>query len=68
MADDIPPEIANANKGPSILATIITVSVLSTLFTAARLWVRGKILRQFHADDWLIVVSVVSTASGSSWA
>ncbi|KAM0326237.1 hypothetical protein ACHAQA_006834 [Verticillium albo-atrum] len=59
MADNIPPEIANANKGPGILVTIIIVSILSTLFTGARLWVRGKILRQFHADDWLIVISVI---------
>ncbi|EEY16334.1 conserved hypothetical protein [Verticillium alfalfae VaMs.102] len=59
MSDAIPPEIADANKGPGILAVIIPVSVFSTLFTAARLWVRGKILRQFHADDWLIVVSVI---------
>ncbi|KAF3351369.1 hypothetical protein VD0002_g2681 [Verticillium dahliae] len=59
MSDAIPAEIANANKGPGILAIIIPVSIFSTLFTAARLWVRGKILRQFHADDWLIVVSVI---------
>ena len=60
MADDIPYDIASANKGPTILATIFVVAALSTLFTAARLYVRGKILRQFHADDWLIVISLVS--------
>lgn len=59
MTDNTSPEWADANKGPTIQATIIAVSVVTTLFTFARLWVRGQILRQFHVDDWLIVFSVL---------
>ncbi|KAI3550054.1 integral membrane protein [Colletotrichum abscissum] len=47
------------DKGPVALGIVISMSVLSTLFTAGRLFVRGRILKQFHLDDYLIVASVV---------
>lgn len=53
------PEVAAQNKGPAILATIYTVTVLSTSFTAARVFVRTKILGKLQLDDYLIVLSVV---------
>ncbi|KAJ0375633.1 hypothetical protein COL26b_006139 [Colletotrichum chrysophilum] len=46
------------NKGPESLVAIITVTVLSTVFTGARLFVRGKILGKVHLDDYLIIASV----------
>ncbi|UQC79499.1 uncharacterized protein CLUP02_04979 [Colletotrichum lupini] len=49
----------NENKGPSSLGIIISVTALSTLFTAARLYVRGVILKKVHSDDYLIVASVI---------
>lgn len=53
-------EMAEATRAPVILGGIVAASVLCTFFTAARLWVRGKILGRLHADDWLVVASVVS--------
>ncbi|KAK1856563.1 integral membrane protein [Colletotrichum chrysophilum] len=47
------------NKGPESLVAIITVTVLSTVFTGARLFVRGKILGKVHLDDYLIIASVI---------
>ncbi|KAH6669670.1 hypothetical protein F5X68DRAFT_194655 [Plectosphaerella plurivora] len=49
-----------ATRAPVILGGIVAASVVCTLFTAARLWVRGKILGRLHADDWLVVASVIS--------
>ncbi|KAK1460802.1 integral membrane protein [Colletotrichum melonis] len=50
------------DKGPVALGIVISMLVLSTLFTAGRLFVRGRILKQFHLDDYLIVASVKSGA------
>ncbi|EQB57925.1 integral membrane protein [Colletotrichum gloeosporioides Cg-14] len=47
------------NKGPESLVAIVTVTVLSTIFTGARLFVRGKILGKVHLDDYLIIASVI---------
>ncbi|KAF6795315.1 integral membrane protein [Colletotrichum musicola] len=58
MAVPNTPEWEAENKGPASLGIIISVTILSTLFTAARLYVRGKILGKFHLDDYLIVASV----------
>lgn len=54
------PEYLAENKGPSILGSTIAVCIASTLFAIARLFVRGKILKQLHLDDYLIIISVVS--------
>ncbi|KAK6211633.1 integral membrane protein [Colletotrichum tabaci] len=59
MSTSVPPQRAEENKGPTAIGIVISVSVLSTLFTAARLFVRGKILGKFHLDDYLIVASVL---------
>ncbi|GJD01164.1 integral membrane protein [Colletotrichum higginsianum] len=59
MSTSVPPQRAGGNKGPTAIGIVISVSVLSTLFTAARLFVRGKILGKFHLDDYLIVASVL---------
>ncbi|KAK3990480.1 hypothetical protein QBC44DRAFT_349844 [Cladorrhinum sp. PSN332] len=59
---DIPPltpEELAANKGPKILATISVVSAVSTLFVAARVFVRGHIMRKLQADDWIVIAALV---------
>jgi hypothetical protein len=47
------------DKGPAIIATICAVTVLETLFCAARVYTRGHILGRLHLDDYLIMLSVV---------
>ncbi|OHF02017.1 integral membrane protein [Colletotrichum orchidophilum] len=47
------------DKGPTALAVVICVSALSTIFTAARLFTRGKVLGKIGLDDYFIVASVV---------
>lgn len=54
------PERDAEDKGPTALGIVISVSALSTVFAAARLFVRGKILGKVHLDDYLIIASVVS--------
>ncbi|RTE78244.1 hypothetical protein BHE90_007291 [Fusarium euwallaceae] len=49
----------DANKGPVILGVILTVSILSTIFVAGRVYTRKKILGALHLDDWLTIVSVI---------
>ncbi|KAI6778592.1 uncharacterized protein J7T54_003371 [Emericellopsis cladophorae] len=47
-----------ANKAPSIVAVTVTLSVLSTIFVAARLFTRQKIMGKMHLDDWLVASSI----------
>ncbi|TDZ58609.1 hypothetical protein CTRI78_v005203 [Colletotrichum trifolii] len=47
------------NIGPAALAAVIGVSAVSTLFTAARLFTRGKILGKIRLDDYLILASLL---------
>ncbi|KAF5484079.1 hypothetical protein CGCF413_v015133 [Colletotrichum fructicola] len=53
------PERDAEDKGPTALGIVISVSALSTVFAAARLFVRGKILGKVHLDDYLIIASVI---------
>ncbi|KAK4033600.1 hypothetical protein C8A01DRAFT_19467 [Parachaetomium inaequale] len=55
----LPPDIAAQNKGPTILATSITVTVLSTLFVAARLFVRGRIIGTLYLDDYFMIAAMI---------
>ncbi|OBR14454.1 Integral membrane protein [Colletotrichum higginsianum IMI 349063] len=50
---------AAENKGPNIMLTIFVIVDISTLFIAARLFVRIKILGQTHLDDHLTVLSLL---------
>ena len=59
----LPPDIAAQDKGPAIVAACVTVIVLSTIFVAARLFVRARIIGQMFLDDYLMAVSMVH-ASG----
>lgn len=54
------PEMVAQDKGPAIVAAVISVSVISTLFMFARLFVRAAILKKMHLDDYLVVAAVVS--------
>lgn len=59
----VPPELAHLagdDKGPGIIATICAVTVLETLFCAARIYTRGWIVGQLQLDDYLLILSVVS--------
>ncbi|KAF4839726.1 hypothetical protein CGCSCA4_v010879 [Colletotrichum siamense] len=47
------------NRGPAALAVVICVSVVSTLFAAARIFTRGRIMGKVRLDDYLILASVV---------
>ncbi|KAK4232949.1 hypothetical protein C8A03DRAFT_39380 [Achaetomium macrosporum] len=53
------PRLAADDKGPGIIATICVVTVLETLFCAARIYTRGCILGRLHLDDYLIILSVM---------
>ncbi|KAH7122175.1 hypothetical protein B0J13DRAFT_589464 [Dactylonectria estremocensis] len=52
-------EYLDANKGPVILGVVVTVSSLSTLFVAARLFTRKLIMGAFNLDDWLTIGAVI---------
>ncbi|KAH7025898.1 uncharacterized protein B0I36DRAFT_329392 [Microdochium trichocladiopsis] len=49
------------NRGPLILGTICAVTALSTLFSAGRLLVRGKLKGRLLLDDYFIAISVLCT-------
>ena len=59
----LPPEIAAQDKGPTILWAIWVFTIASTIFVAARLFARIKLLKNHGLDDYLIVVSTVSPIS-----
>ncbi|WYZ35712.1 hypothetical protein EsH8_X_000359 [Colletotrichum jinshuiense] len=59
MSTNSSPARDTENKGPAALAIVVCVSVLSTLFTAARLFTRGKVFGKIRLDDYFIVTSVV---------
>ncbi|KAI1013844.1 hypothetical protein LB503_010536 [Fusarium chuoi] len=49
----------DADKGPTILGLVITVSILSTIFVAGRVYTRKRIIGALHLDDWFTIVAVV---------
>lgn len=56
-----------ANKGPTILGVIFTMTAISTGFIGARIFTRAKILGKMQLDDWLVVVSVVGCPKSMLW-
>lgn len=56
---DVDPAWAAENKSPAIIATIVVVTVLETLFAGARLYVRGGIMKKLQLDDYIIILAVV---------
>ncbi len=59
MAEPLPLAITTQNKGPMTVVAICTITALVTLFVFARLYVRAKIMREVHYDDFLIAFSMV---------
>ncbi|KAH6884398.1 hypothetical protein B0T10DRAFT_564436 [Thelonectria olida] len=53
-------EYLNDDKGPVIVAVILTVCILSTVFVAARLFTRKLIMGTFNVEDWLTIAAVLS--------
>lgn len=64
---EVDPERAAEDKGPGIITAIVIVTVLETLFVAARLYVRGVIKKKLQPDDYIIVVAVVRFGLGLSF-
>jgi hypothetical protein len=47
------------NKGPLIVGICWAFTGLSTVFVAARIYVRGYILRKYQLDDFFTILSIV---------
>lgn len=52
-------ENVNDNKGPKILSVLWTLTALTTLIVAARIFIRVRMLKNFGVDDYLIVISMM---------
>lgn len=52
-------EYASQDRGPSSLATLSSMTGVTAIFVAARLFVRIKLLKNPGLDDYLIVVAMV---------
>ncbi|KAJ5133750.1 hypothetical protein N7526_005115 [Penicillium atrosanguineum] len=52
-------ENLNDDKGPKILAVLWTLTGLTALIVAARMFIRLRLLKNFGIDDYLIVISMV---------
>ncbi|KAL2200103.1 hypothetical protein P885DRAFT_27986 [Corynascus similis CBS 632.67] len=57
------PGLVDHDKGPTILATSIAVTVLSTLFVLSRLFTRGYLLGKLYLDDYFMLAAMLC-----SWA
>lgn len=55
----------NANRGPTIVKSVIAVSVVSTAFVVLRFIARRFRHVKFGADDYLIVVACVNLVLAS---
>ncbi|KAB8226331.1 hypothetical protein BDV33DRAFT_197328 [Aspergillus novoparasiticus] len=49
------------DKGPRILAVVWTLSALTTIFVAARVYIRQWLIRNAGIDDYIIVVALCLT-------
>ncbi|KAL2855661.1 hypothetical protein BJX68DRAFT_217541 [Aspergillus pseudodeflectus] len=47
------------DKGPKILAVLWGLTGVTTVIVAARMYIRGRMLRNVGVDDWLIVFSLL---------
>ncbi|KAF9871286.1 hypothetical protein CkaCkLH20_11207 [Colletotrichum karsti] len=47
------------DKGPTIVVVCWIVTAVSTLFVLGRVYVRGRIMRKFHSDDWFIILGQI---------
>lgn len=56
---EVDPDWAAQSKTPAIIGTTVVFASLSTVFTAARLYVRGGIMKKFQLDDMFITMAAV---------
>lgn len=54
------------DKGPKILAVLWGLTGFTMVVVAARMYIRGRMLRNFGADDWLIAFSMVNLSLSQS--
>lgn len=47
------------NKGPNILAPMWALTILTTFFVSARIFIRARVVKKVGFDDWIIMVSMV---------
>lgn len=59
MADATAGKNPNDNQGPTILATMWTLTIITTFIVIARIFIRTCIVKNLGPDDWLIMVSMV---------
>lgn len=61
-------DLNSQDKGPTILALQWTLTVLATIFVAARIFVRTTLVKRMGLDDYLIILSLVSILEFSVWS
>ncbi|GAB1211926.1 hypothetical protein ATERTT37_001050 [Aspergillus terreus] len=54
------------DQGPALLVVIWTLTGITTVMVAVRLFIRTKIIRNLGLDDWLIAFSMVCTRPPAS--
>jgi hypothetical protein len=52
----LPPDV---NNGPGILAVTWVESALGLAIVGARMYARGRIIRNIGADDWTMLIATV---------
>ncbi|KAL4931390.1 uncharacterized protein BDV17DRAFT_297144 [Aspergillus undulatus] len=50
---------ASDDKGPKILSVLWGLTGITAVICAARMFIRGKMLRNFGSDDWLIAFAMI---------
>lgn len=53
----------DARNGSTIIAIVGSLTAVSSLFVAARLYVRIKLMRSIGLDDYLIVLAMVNASA-----
>ena len=56
------PEYMAEDRGTTTISVIISVSVVSTLFVAARIFCRTRFAGKMYLDDWLVIISSVGAS------
>lgn len=65
MADAAAGKNPHDNQGPTILATMWTLTMITTLIVIARIFIRTYIVKALGPDDWLIMVAMVRSNESS---
>ncbi|KAL9596012.1 MAG: hypothetical protein Q9219_006096 [cf. Caloplaca sp. 3 TL-2023] len=55
----VPPDLAQANRGPTILAVSWIECTVAILIVATRMYTRSYLIRNVGIDDWMIVLALV---------